>query len=47
MRIGVAENIAQVPWFENVNGCGDTRSAEAFASCMVEGGKTALLIIKI
>lgn len=41
MRIGVAENIAQVPWFENVNGCGDTRSAEAFASCMVEGWKNS------
>lgn len=37
--IGVAENIAQVPWFKNVNGCGDTQSAEAFASCMVEGWK--------
>lgn len=39
--IGVAENIAQVPWFKNVNGCGDTQSAEAFASCMVEGWKNS------
>jgi len=38
-RIGIAENIAQVPWFENVIGCGDTRSAEALAECMVEGWK--------
>ena len=24
--IGIAENIAQVPWFQNVSTCGDTRS---------------------
>lgn len=40
-RIGIGENIAQVPWFENVNGCGDTRSAEAFAECMVQGWKNS------
>ncbi len=39
--IGVAENIAQVPWFENVSTCGDTRSSEALASCMVEGWKNS------
>jgi len=39
--IGIAENIAQVPWFENVLGCGDTRSAEALAECMVEGWKNS------
>ena len=33
----IAENIGQVPWFENVSGCGDTRSAEAISSCVVEG----------
>jgi len=37
--IGVAENIAMTPWFENVLGCGDTRTAEAFAECMVQGWK--------
>lgn len=37
--VGIAENIAKVPWFENVQGCGDTRSAEALAQCMVEGWK--------
>ena len=39
--IGIAENIAQVPWFENVVSCGDTRSAEALAECMVEGWKNS------
>ena len=33
----IAENIGQVPWFENVSGCGDTRSAEAISSCVVAG----------
>jgi len=33
----IAENIAYVPWFENVSGCGDTRNAEALASCVVKG----------
>ena len=37
----IAENIGQVPWFENVLGCGDTRSAEALAECMVEGWKNS------
>lgn len=37
LLIGIAENIAQVPWFENVMGCGDTRSSEAIAECMVDG----------
>lgn len=40
-RIGIGENIAQVPWFSNVNGCGDTRSSEAFADCMVNGWKNS------
>tara|TARA_B100000767_G_scaffold263225_1_gene276757 strand:+ start:17121 stop:17723 length:603 start_codon:yes stop_codon:yes gene_type:complete len=35
--IGIAENIAQVPWSENVIGCGDTRSNEAIAKCLVQG----------
>ena len=39
--IGIAENIAKVPWFQNVSTCGDTRSAEAFATCMVEGWKNS------
>ena len=39
--IGIAENIAQVPWFENVSTCGDTRSGEALADCMVEGWKNS------
>ena len=39
--IGVAENIAQVPWFQNVSSCGDTRSSEALAECMVEGWKNS------
>ena len=39
--IGVAENIAQVPWFQNVSTCGDTRSSEALAECMVEGWKNS------
>jgi uncharacterized protein YkwD len=33
----IAENIGQVPWFENVSGCSDTRSAEAISSCVVAG----------
>lgn len=39
--IGIAENIAQVPWFENVIGCGDTRSSKGIANCMVEGWKNS------
>ena len=39
--IGIGENIAQVPWFENVSTCGDTRSDEAFAECMVQGWKNS------
>jgi len=37
--IGIAENIAKAPWFENVVGCGDTRSNEAIAECLVQGWK--------
>jgi uncharacterized protein YkwD len=37
--IGIAENIAQAPWFENVRGCGDTRSNQAIAECLVQGWK--------
>lgn len=33
----IAENIAYVPWFANISGCGDTRSAEALATCVVKG----------
>jgi len=39
--IGIAENIAQVPWFQNVSTCGDTRSSEALAECMIEGWKNS------
>ena len=39
--IGIAENIAQVPWFENVTKCGDTRSNEAIAECLVQGWKSS------
>ena len=37
----IAENIGQVPWFENVSSCGDTRSAEAISNCVVEGWKNS------
>ncbi len=37
----IAENIVYVPWFENVSGCGDTRSAEALSACMVEGWRNS------
>ena len=37
----IAENIGYVPWFETVTGCGDTRSAEAIADCVVEGWKNS------
>ena len=39
--IGIAENIAQVPWFENVTKCGDTRSNETIAECLVQGWKSS------
>ena len=35
----IAENIAQTPWFENVRGCGDTRTEEDLVQCMVTGWK--------
>lgn len=38
---GIAENIAQTPWFENVKGCGDTRTEENLAQCMVNGWKNS------
>ncbi|MDG1762180.1 MAG: CAP domain-containing protein [Flavobacteriaceae bacterium] len=37
----LAENVGYVPWFENVSGCGDTRSAEAIAECVVDGWKNS------
>ena len=37
----IAENIGYIPWFENVIGCGDTRSAEAIAECVVEGWRNS------
>lgn len=37
----IAENIAQVPWFENVDGCGDTKSAESISECVVEGWRNS------
>ena len=38
---GIAENIAQTPWFENVIGCGDTQTAENLAQCMVTGWRNS------
>lgn len=38
---GIAENIAKTPWFENVRGCGDTRTTENLAQCMVTGWKNS------
>ena len=38
---GIAENIAQTPWFENVRGCGDTRAEEDLAQCMINGWKNS------
>jgi len=38
---GIGENIAKTPWFENVAGCGDTRSEERLAQCMVNGWKNS------
>lgn len=37
----IAENIGKVPWFENVNGCGDTRSVDALSECVVEGWRNS------
>lgn len=37
----IAENIAKTPWFENVRGCGDTRTTENLAQCMVTGWKNS------
>ena len=39
---GIAENIAKTPWFENVSGCGDTRTEEDLTNCMVIGWKNSL-----
>ena len=36
---GIAENIANTPWFENVIGCGDTRSPKKFSKCVVQSWK--------
>ncbi len=36
---GIAENIATTPWFENVIGCGDTRTAKNFSKCVVKSWK--------
>ena len=38
---GIAENIAQTPWFENVRGCGDTQTAENLVQCMVTGWRNS------
>jgi len=38
---GIAENIAKTPWFENVIGCGDTRSEFSLTDCMVLGWKNS------
>ena len=37
----IAENIGYVPWFENVLGCGDTRTAESISECVVEGWRNS------
>lgn len=39
--VGISENIAQTPWFQNVRGCGDTRTAESLANCMVNGWRNS------
>jgi uncharacterized protein YkwD len=44
--VGISENIAMTPWFENITGYGDTRSEEAFSSRLVQGWKTVHPIIK-
>ena len=38
---GIAENIAKIPWFENVKGCGDTQSESSLTDCMVLGWKNS------
>ena len=43
---GIAENIAQTPWFENVRGCGDTQTAENLVQCMVTGWRNSSLHYK-
>ena len=37
----IAENIAQVPWHENVLKCGNTKSAELISECVVEGWRNS------
>ena len=37
LMIGISENIAQVPQYIRVSDCGDTRTDEAYSSCMVDG----------
>ena len=37
----IGENIAKIPWFENVISCGDTRSKDAIAQCVVDGWKNS------
>jgi uncharacterized protein YkwD len=37
----IAENIAQVPWHENVLKCGNTKSAESISECVVEGWRNS------
>lgn len=43
---GIAENIAQTPWFENVQGCGDTQNESSLTACMVMGWKNSPLHYK-
>ena len=38
---GIAENIAKIPSFEYVNGCGDTRNESTLTDCMVLGWKNS------
>ena len=37
----IAENIAQVPWRENVLKCGNTKSAELISECVIEGWRNS------
>tara|TARA_B100001115_G_C15777244_1_gene381997 strand:+ start:243 stop:803 length:561 start_codon:yes stop_codon:yes gene_type:complete len=37
----IAENIAEVPWRENVLKCGNTKSAELISECVIEGWRNS------
>ena len=37
----IAENIAEVPWRENVLKCGNTKSAELISECVIDGWRNS------